>query len=121
MKGFQARYESIDSMLLNIEQIIDYVETNERLPSTVPATSQPFSGHFWLKTLLTRPQTFIRIAMTINFCLSRGHSPTDTDFPEALRIGRQWDYGNCLAHLAETTESALWMRLREVMDVGLDA
>lgn len=135
MKGFQVRYESIDSMLLNIEQTIDYVKTNERLPSVgsddtvvnakssqaVLATRQPFSGRFWLKTLLSRPQTFIRIAMTVNFSLSRGHSPTETDFPEALRTDRQWDYGSCLALLAETTEGALWMRLREVMDVGLGA
>lgn len=127
MRGFRHLYESTDEMLLCVERIVDYIKDHEPLQvhsqdwdtlinGSSARDAYPRSG--WVDMFLNRPQTFCRIAMTVDFSLTRGHLPSETDFPKALRAFQDEEEVD-EETMTYADDSEWWMLFQGAMEVGL--
>ncbi|KAJ9145079.1 C6 zinc finger domain containing protein [Pleurostoma richardsiae] len=105
MKGFRSLYESTDSVLQSIGKVINYIKLNEllQLPSSesiigrgahAPAAAMAQnvatrSGSSLVHLLAGKPRSYLRIALVVEYSLSRGRLPSENDFPKPLRLFRR--------------------------------
>lgn len=133
MRGFRHLYESTDEMLLGVERIVEYIKDHEPLQAHSEISDTPFlqktakqvtaqdvytkSG--WVDMFLNRPQTFCRIAMTVDFSLTRGHPPSEADFPKALRMFQEEMEEGDGDPLTYADDNEWWILFQGAVGVGL--
>lgn len=127
-------YDSADEMLLSVENIVDYVKNTEQLQEGELGSCESPSGNKlglqnmartlcpgnrWVETLLSNPQMFLRILMTVDFALACGHLPSEADFPQSLRTSQEHTDKSDIPVLTETDDNAWWLLFQEIVEVGL--
>ena len=99
MKVFKTLYESTDGLLRCTGKIMTFARLSKlwQLSNTAPVswksdhlakteTEEPFSDNDWINLLVRSPQSYIRIALTIESLLSCGRLPSENEFPRSLRM-----------------------------------
>lgn len=100
MKVFKSLYESTDGLLRCTGKIMDFTGLSElwRLSNTKSSTwksgrldktpnAESISDDDWANLLVRLPESYMRIALTIEFLLSYGRLPLEDDFPKSVRVG----------------------------------
>lgn len=110
MKGFKLQYDGTDEVSDFIGRLIDYISIKhpaQNSPSGKSKTNhtrkcnnscyQSLSGaptwytavaNDWSDILVRQPSLYLRIYLTIDLSLSKGHFPEECDFPTVLQSNR---------------------------------
>ncbi|TPX13018.1 uncharacterized protein E0L32_006663 [Thyridium curvatum] len=81
------------------------------------------SGNAWVDLLVGKPQSYVRIALTVDLSLSRGQVPSEADFPKALQAlcrSRRHDVLSAAAAV-ETTDLGFYECLQQAFGAGATA
>jgi hypothetical protein len=121
MKGFKLQYDGTDEVSDCIGRMIDYISIERPVQKSQygkgEANSTPkchdsgnqssFVAPAWCATvvngwsdvLVRQPNLFLRILLTMDLSLSKGHFPEESDFPATLQSNRLFDTRPPLYHI----------------------
>lgn len=90
MKTYQPQYDGVDYISETIRHIINLAQldapsnTGMGFPNLYNDGKQPIISD-WTDILASQPGYYLRLAMTMDLCLSKGRLVEETDFPANLR------------------------------------
>jgi hypothetical protein len=113
MKGFKLQYDGTDEVSEFVGRMIDYIsierpaqkspsgkgkanstrkcdDSGDQSLSVAPAWCTTVAND-WSDVLVRQPNLYLRILLTIDLSLSKGHFPEESDFPTTLQSNRLFD------------------------------
>lgn len=108
MRSFRSTYESADSTLQCIQKAVEYLKTTESVGKGLmhaPKSAHPLlrdavfprssygedeqrqeaSGNAWADLVVYEPQSYMRIAMVVEYSLAQCHPPDESDLARVLQ------------------------------------
>ncbi|KAI0015600.1 hypothetical protein F4780DRAFT_773426 [Xylariomycetidae sp. FL0641] len=85
MKTYQPQYDGVDYVSETIRHMIDIAQLDTSSTSASHNRSIQPSIKDWGDILASQPGCYLRLAMTMDFGLSKGRLPKENDFPATLR------------------------------------